>query len=211
MDSELVQVASFGDVFEADQWRMLLEENGVATFIDGANANAMMPYVGTALGGVRLLVASADQSRAAEIIGTLRQQKSDGAPWFCGRCREEVDAGFDTCWSCGRPRAEVESQPAAPLATPSEVASSEAAPDTDPAPATSTAEALIARAWRAAVLGIVFLPGILHLYSLSLLIRTVSIEGELSPALARRFRQTCLADAIMGGAAAYVFHSFWFR
>lgn len=104
-NSDFVQIASFGNAAEAEQLRSVLEDHEVPAFVDGANANTALSHVGSALGGVRVLVSVSDAQRAAEIIESLvEEDDTSGGPWFCGRCKKEVDGDFQVCWSCGEPR-----------------------------------------------------------------------------------------------------------
>lgn len=184
--SEFTEIASFATETEAGQFRSILEDRGVPAFIDGATANTMLSYVGTALGGVKLFVKTADIERATEAMSELNQEQAtaDGV-WYCGKCEVEVDQGFQVCWSCSQPRAEVE-QPAPKITEPALVAS-ELTDDLEP-----ESEASLRRAWRASIIGLVFFPVLTHLYSMFLLIK-VSLQGTKISARGQRLFYMTLA------------------
>ena len=105
VDSTLVQIQSFESAVFAEIAKARLANSGIEAFIDGANSATYMSYVGTALGGVRLLVRSEDVVAASLIMlsSALETNKED-SPWFCRKCNEEIEAGFSVCWSCGNSR-----------------------------------------------------------------------------------------------------------
>ncbi len=82
----------------------LLEAEGLQSFIEGEHANLALSYVGSAVGGVRLLVLDTDRQLALEVLNRAEEKAQGGEEWICGKCRETVDAGFDVCWSCGSDR-----------------------------------------------------------------------------------------------------------
>jgi hypothetical protein len=65
---ELVTVASFADVAEAELAKERLELEGVRAFVMGAQTAGVMPYLTSSTGGVRLQVAPEDLERAREIL-----------------------------------------------------------------------------------------------------------------------------------------------
>jgi len=211
MPDSPVKIATYQQAAEAEPYRVALEQEGIRVLVDGGHVGTTLSYVGSALGGVRLLVAESDAARALEILAEQqRAERNDDGPWFCGECQEEVDAGFGACWSCGRPRDEVEA-PLPPTAQPSDEILDREQPNTDlerpPAdaanpyvaplteaggadksgpPADEETEAMVLRAYRSAILGLIILPVILNFYSMYLLLRA-SDRGRLSPDGNRRF------------------------
>jgi hypothetical protein len=65
---DLVTVASFPDVAEAELARERLETEGIRAFVVGAQTAGVMPYLASASGGVRVQVAPKDIERATEIL-----------------------------------------------------------------------------------------------------------------------------------------------
>jgi Putative prokaryotic signal transducing protein len=68
MTADLVTVASFPDVSEAELARERLELEGIRAFVIGAQTAGVMPYLAGAGGGVAVQVAPADVERAREIL-----------------------------------------------------------------------------------------------------------------------------------------------
>jgi Putative prokaryotic signal transducing protein len=66
---ELVTVASFPDVAEAQLAKERLELEGVPAFVIDALTAGVMPYLTGSTGGVRVQVAGPDAARAREILG----------------------------------------------------------------------------------------------------------------------------------------------
>ena len=106
----LVSVAGCGTPTEADMLKLALEEHGIDSMIDGSELSTTLGHIGSAIGDVRILVRAGNATEAKAIIVATREAyvapKED--PWFCGKCLEEVEGGFEICWSCGVLREEVE-------------------------------------------------------------------------------------------------------
>lgn len=182
--SDFVEIANFALETEALQFRSMLESHGIEAFADGTAAGTMLSYFGTALGGIRLYVKADDVAAATEVLQSINQADSVAdQPWFCGKCHEDVDAGFHVCWSCGQPRAEVE-QIAPPTSGESE------SPTTEPVDTSADEDATLMRAWRASIIGLVFFPLFTHLYSMCLLIGVGMSGAELSGYGQKRFYLT---------------------
>ena len=239
MTMQLVRVATFNSEIEADHVRSVLRENGILSYVDGGTTNTMLSHVGSALGGVRLLTSSADAGTARDMIESLRfDTQSHRDPWYCGRCQQEVDAGFDVCWSCGGERDEVgalspavdaESVPSQilPLASSTLDASRDLAttycppgqvmPDRDNRGDTSQFALLygqeltdaVARAHRAAWLAFIVLPCFVLPYAVYLLAITARYSKEFTPRDRRRWNRG-LAAAILGGGLWIFGVSMWY-
>jgi hypothetical protein len=65
---ELVTVASFADVAEAELARERLENEGIRAFVVGAQTAGVMPYLVSASTGVRVQVEPKNLERAKEIL-----------------------------------------------------------------------------------------------------------------------------------------------
>lgn len=168
--TSLRTVATFGSPVEARLAQTRLQEAGLTAFVHGEETGTTLWYVGTALGGVTLQVPEADLERAAEILRSQDQSRA-AAAWTCPACGSEVDAGFEVCWSCG---ASGEENPQPETAHPA-LAEEMMPSGTDP----PRADELLDRAWRASLFGLVILPGILHLYSATLLAKHRSLPGTV--------------------------------
>jgi hypothetical protein len=66
---DLVTVASFPDVSEAELARERLELEGIRAFVVGAQTAGVMPFLLSGTGGVRVQVEPKDVERAKEILG----------------------------------------------------------------------------------------------------------------------------------------------
>ncbi len=198
--ARFVVVAKFFNEQDAHIAKADLAAGGVESMVDGANTNAMLSHIGSALGGVRLLVSEADKKRAEEILATYEKQKAQGnstqgqSTWFCGTCREVLDVSFETCWSCGNERSEVEQAMPSDLENhpdlAEQVVSSEDAP-------ISRADELAQRAWRASLFGFTILP-FLNFYSIALIFQVCACESELSKSGKRKFYGAILANLLFG-------------
>mgnify|MGYP001239273622 CR=1 FL=1 len=67
---ELVTVATYPDVAEAQLTKERLELEGIRAFVIDAQTAGVMPFLTSATGGVRVQVDAKDQARAREILGT---------------------------------------------------------------------------------------------------------------------------------------------
>lgn len=68
-DDDLVTVAAFADVSEAELAKERLELEGVLAFVMDAQTSGVMPFLTSATGGVRVQVKPADAQKAKEILG----------------------------------------------------------------------------------------------------------------------------------------------
>ena len=115
---KLKKIRSYMTEFEAEQGKNLLAASGIEAFVEGANTQTALSFVGVAIGGVKLFVDEADRQRAAEVLDA--ETVASTGPWTCTTCFSEVDEGFDVCWKCGDSRPEAasemapESEPQAP-------------------------------------------------------------------------------------------------
>jgi len=184
-ESELATIATFGDAQEANIVKGSLQDHDIRSFLIGELAGVTLWHVGTALGGVKLQVASATAARAIALLKELRAEHASPA-WHCPHCGADVDAGFDQCWSCG---AGAESGDALVSSNGHQPAKTESTP-------VAGADEIAERAWRAAVIGGLFIP--ILFYAFFLILR---ISGEeLSPPATRKFYASLaiLAMAFMG-------------
>lgn len=194
MTAKLVEIARFDDLFRAETVRIGLEELGIPAFVEGAETNRAMHYVGTALGGIRVLVPADKKVEAETAIAQIESQNSNAPSpaWICPKCGEEVEGNFESCWSCHMERPanpkvapfrpdeyELEDADAAPVPDRDDEANPYSAPRTTK-PKSEVAsgmdaaqvEAVVLRAWRASVIGLFFCPVLLHAYSMFVLIDT---------------------------------------
>lgn len=106
------KLRTFLTAFEAEQTQNRLREAGIGAWVEGAEAQTAMSYIGSALGGVAVVIADEDILAAEEI---LRDESPPGGPWTCRVCCSDIDEGFDVCWKCGADRSQArEPEPAPP-------------------------------------------------------------------------------------------------
>jgi hypothetical protein len=159
-DDDLITIRKYDSPQEAHLSNNALESADIASFVADDASTAWLWYMGTALGGAKLQVARRDAERALEVLreNESPQTASDATDWVCAQCAAEVDAGFDVCWSCEAERGAAlgeHSNDGPRRDEDSEIESAESPADAD-----------AMRAWRAALLSILFVP--LSLYSLYL-------------------------------------------
>jgi len=104
MAENLKTLATFTTPIEADIVRNRLEAAGVQAFLGDEQSIGWLWHLGTALHGVKVLVAEADLPRALEILEEAQLPAAEGRPaqpWSCPKCGAEVDAEMEVCWACG--------------------------------------------------------------------------------------------------------------
>jgi hypothetical protein len=68
MDDDLVTVAAFPDIPEAELARERLETEGIRAFVLSAQTVGVMPFLTASSGGVQVQVKPGDLERAKEIL-----------------------------------------------------------------------------------------------------------------------------------------------
>ena len=184
---------------EAEAIRIRLNAAGILAVMNGAEIVTAFSYVGAAMGGVKVEVAPEDFDRAQRILEDDQQKAQTLGPWICGKCREQNEATFEVCWKCGKQREDsdevgrLEEEPEWQPAPQAADAEPSALPVEDCNPYRPVdlskedaghrlpqgdfiehvgADLGVRRAFRAAVLGMVCFPPILHVYSLYVLLTT---------------------------------------
>lgn len=174
MSIDFVTVATYWNAAEAELARAVLEGEGIHACLEGEATARWMWYWANALGGIKVQVPASEAQRAREIL--QRKPPADskrGAPQRCGECGAEVEPGFDTCWSCG-----------AEIPVPEDTSEAAAAPSKaddeseDAEEMLEGADAALVRAFRAAIIGTLFCPGLLHAYSIYWLLHVEPAEIE---------------------------------
>lgn len=208
MAVKLVELARLENPVIAETLRIALEGAGIAAFIESSETNRAMHYVGTALGGVRVMVPS---DRKVEAERLLRDFADDSTrknvpAWICPKCGETVDSGFETCWFCDTERPEnaalapptriaedeLEQEPVETLSVREDESNPYSPPLTsklisiDSGISVVEAEAMVLRAWRASIIGLFLCPVVLHIYSMVVLIDTRDAIPHLSDGGRRR-------------------------
>lgn len=181
MSSELVTVARFLSPEEAHLLRGELEEQGIPAYVeDDATASMAWIYRG-AIQGVHLTVPESHAKDASAIVAEARSRFSPdrrdvgiGSKRQCSQ-GHFVEHDAETCSVCGEPL------------LPEDVLEGIQANDDR-----------IDRAWRAAVIGLVFLPLILHLLSVGLLIQVARSPYDSSTNRAAKWWGAfCISGAVL--------------
>ncbi len=154
MDQPLTTVATFSTPLEAELARNRLEEQGIVAFVADAEAAGLW-HLGGAFGSVKLQVAESDASAARVILAR--------GPARAGLSGKD-DYGLETAIQRGRSR-------------PPRGADHDEEEEEEDTESDTTA----ARAWRAAVIGLLVLPPLLHFYAAWLLFQLPWTRGPLSP------------------------------
>ena len=214
MTERLVPVASLASQVEAEHVVSMLLERGITAFLEGANANTTFSSVGSSLGGVQLIVRETDISTVQEILASLAPSRTDSEGWFCTHCEEMLDQSFEICWSCGKDREEVGAEPPTqqtrqtpgletPIAAANRDLSNPYSPSlvdnkSEPNPSTQkrteNALEIVRRAHRAAWIGTLILPILLHAYSIYLLLRVAKTDAKLPKRVNRLWNWTLAID-----------------
>lgn len=228
--SEFLKIASYANAADADHLKAVLQDHGIRAFVDGGDLQTSLSYIGSALGGVHVLVRSVDAEKAMELKEELSQESHEpaGDPWYCGECEEVVDAGFQVCWKCGQDRSEVEAampanaelddeqdmepsledsdQPlpdkahfdeANPYASPQAKVDGAEMP-TQPSEISEEAEAMLVRAWRAAIIGLTFMPFLANIYSMYMLFAALKETSQFTAEGNWRFNGAFLLNMLSG-------------
>lgn len=194
MSDQLVTIATFGTVGEADVAREALQEAGVACCLQDVTAVSMLWQLSNSMGGVKLAVLAADAPRAIAVLRDVVPSPVERTTFAaCSRCSAAPQPGFEACWSCGAPLEPLSESGAVPI--------SDDAPDDDEVSATQEGDASAARAFRAAVLGAVLLPPLPAIYSGWILVRLAWRNPQLSPSGRRKFRAALVLDLLICAAA----------
>jgi hypothetical protein len=175
---ELVTVAMFGSVGEAEVARMTLEADGVKCYLADAETVNMMWFASNAVGGVKLQVAAEDAPRAQRLLAQHRPRD---------RGRNVDDYGLE------KPQ----------RGSPDTGEADEA--DDEPVQAGVSADVLVSRAWRAAIIGLVLCPPVLHIWSLCLLAQAVTQQAPVS----EQYRGKMTGAAVIDVAALLLIGSLW--
>jgi hypothetical protein len=168
-----VNIASFPTGPEAHLVRNELEAAGIPAQVTGEAAVGAIFYVGSALGGVKLMVAEKDVPAANKILAELQLASTP---------IDESFEGFDTL---------DDGESAIDANNDEEVTPDEVNPYRAPRAAESkklldeygedSTVALVNRIWRSAVFGVVFCPPLLNCYSSFLLLANTELFQQAPP------------------------------
>jgi hypothetical protein len=187
MADKTVLIARFGDTVEAEMAKNRLEAEGIPAFLGSEATGGLFAGLGHAFGGIALHVREVDWERAARLLQEIedKSEENEGPP------EEEVELGATA--EPPAPDHDVEEWDERPVATEPGLEGEE-----EPRhPIQRTADDLAAYAWRAAVLGFIVCPFILHVYSLYLLLRVALMPDSLTAAWKRKAIVALVLDLVV--------------
>jgi hypothetical protein len=204
MLDRLVVLATFGNEVEAALARNLLQAGGIPAQMEGEGTANIFGSIGNPF-GVRLLVFERDLPQAEQVLDEheAKFQAPAGPPETglssqrtCPACGKPFASGLAACPYCGPEldSAGLHDPDDEAITTPDEMARSDA-------------EAQVRRALRAAIIGLLILPPIVNLYSLWLLVRVFSFDGELSPRGLRRYYLALALNLAAIPVSCFMFNS----
>ena len=179
-------------------------------------AVGMVWYYGNAIGGVKLFVHESNAERARAILAErppeqVGEDAQINAAFPAGRCRKceaKLEPGFEVCWSCGEL---VEGQPASSVDA--ESVADRSGPETSSVEKyrkrrrknsedsrktiIDEADDLAKKAWFASILGLVFCPLGLHIYSAGLIALILANRFPLSRRGSRRLLFATVVDVLV--------------
>jgi hypothetical protein len=187
----LVTVATFDSLTQAELARSVLDAEGIRSFLIDAETVNMGWYISGAVGGIKLQVAKSDflpaeralhnragkaRGRGLDDYGLVSRTAITDEPHVV---RQEASAANSLGSSA------ITDQP--------DVVREQVADEDDAIEEDNEAEAMVRSALRAALLGLILLPPLLHIYSLWLL----GCAKELRLPLAERYRKMCRFTAVL--------------
>lgn len=93
-DKDLIAVATFDTLSEAEMARNLLEAEGIEAVMQDRPLASLLPPVALANGGIVLLVAEDEADRAREVLATPDEMEGTGEP-AAGEAAAPPDASGD--------------------------------------------------------------------------------------------------------------------
>jgi hypothetical protein len=194
MNSRLKTIAAFSTPEDAEVARIALENEGIASYLEGATTVGMLWHCGNAVGGVKLQVAEGDAQRACEVLAREKVSGEDGTAeaGVCPKCGADLPPGFEVCWSCESPAGDGEAASSSPTAAPSAQEAGEKRDDDGQA---AEGDATAWRALSAAIIGVFLCPPLLHFYSIWVLLKLTFQRQPLSRKGNRNYYLAMFVDA----------------
>lgn len=173
----LATLVTFSTLAEAQVAKGMLEAAGVESWIADSETASAAWQMTPAMGGIRLQVARDEIDRARAVFD------AEDEPSAASHLGDDDDDESDDRTGEGA------------------TAGEEIDPDSLEVP---LRDRMAIRAWKASIVGLVLLPGVLHLYSLALLAMVANLPGPLSPAARRRAIWAVAVDALALVAVTFV-------
>jgi hypothetical protein len=230
--SDLKELGTYSSAIQAELVVGILRENGIPAVTNAGESNVALAQIQSGMGAIRVYVALDQLDNAKHLLEELADDS--GEPWYCGKCKTDIDAGFDVCWSCGGLREEVQApfpeglekvtehesplEPALPMfngqvdtSNPYHAPAAPAKLDAEPSASEDQLQAdeLINRAWIASIFGLVFLPFAMQFYSMYLLIGAGLIDAPLSEQSQSKYNRTIILNIAGIIVMAFIARMIW--
>jgi hypothetical protein len=119
--ADLVRVASFLNVAEAELAQARLAMEGIPSTVGNAAVVLMDWEYSNATGGVKLFVRDFQAPRARVVLKARPTPPQwQLPPWRCAQCGAEIDGSWLVCWSCGSEKNESHQAPSPAVAEPAD-------------------------------------------------------------------------------------------
>ncbi|MCH9653423.1 MAG: DUF2007 domain-containing protein [Planctomycetes bacterium] len=185
MSDELVTVATLNTPVEASLVRNQLEAEGIRAFLSDAETVGMVWYMGNAVGGIKVQVAESDVDRAFEILDAHEPVTITEEDWQTAESEDDDwNEGAGNDFDQEKEEDGEEEQPV------------------------SEFDEMVDRAYKAAFLGVLFIP--LQVYSLSILVTIFFGSTPLNPENRRKVKIAFLIDLAMAGFLFYAFYTIFY-
>lgn len=94
------RIAKANGIVEATLWRDMLEANGIEATVQRFFLQGSVGEVPPHEAALEIWVQHDEQfERAQALIEDLRRVPQ--RQWFCAKCNEKIEGGFEQCWNCG--------------------------------------------------------------------------------------------------------------
>jgi len=189
MDEEIVTLASFSSPLEADRVKQQLEKAGIRVFLSGETTGGL--FAGMGLGQVQVMVAASSVSMAQDVLRSRDEETDRPDPGKPRRRQRKSPSGGKARHRHGEAPEEA-TQGALPRND-----GNRGSPNRGNDQRTNvalTADDKAERAWRAALYGLITLPGLFHLYSACVLLLLLTSSEEVSDAGMRKVWAAMLID-----------------
>jgi predicted RNA-binding Zn-ribbon protein involved in translation (DUF1610 family) len=80
----MVPVQVYNNYMDAHIAKGMLEKEGISAWLDNENTMTVIPFLGNAAGGIRLMVTEADQEKAAALLAQVDTERRLKIP--CPKC-----------------------------------------------------------------------------------------------------------------------------
>jgi hypothetical protein len=105
MSQQPKTIATFGTPEEAHMALNVLQDAGIASYLENVNVSGALGLSGSMMCEVNLQVAEEDETRALEVLAKeTAVPEGSATARTCPKCGAALPPGFDVCWSCESPK-----------------------------------------------------------------------------------------------------------